>query len=155
MSDAAVCADGRLGDELAAILEPKLQVALDHPTRREILRVLHAEGACGLAEILHRLYPSIRSGVSYHVHVLREARSVVVDGSRPALRGRDEIFRSAVSDDPEVLAVLAVTKRSDRACRRPAKGNEPSGLLKMFRVPRSDRAISLSLRGGRKAKPAE
>jgi len=156
LSDAAVCADGRLGDDLAVILEPRLQDDLNHPTRREVLRVLHSKsGACGVTELLHQLHPLSRAEVGYHVRVLKEAGSIVADGTRPALRGRDEVFRSALSDDPEVLAVLAVTRQSDRERRRGAHKNKSSGLLKMFRVPHPDRAISLSIRSGRKAKSAE
>ena len=155
MGDAVVCADGRLDDELVAVLEPKLQDALNQPTRREILRVLHGkERACGVAEVLHQLHPLTRAEVSYHVQVLKEAAAVVADGSRPGLHGRDEVFRSALSEDPGVLAVLAVTRQSDRR-RRQGKGNKSSGLLKMFRIPHPERAISLSMRRGRKAKPAK
>ena len=95
MGDAVVCADGRLDDELVAVLEPKLQDALNQPTRREILRVLHGkERACGVAEVLHQLHPLTRAEVSYHVQVLKEPAAVVADGSRPGPR-RDNASTSS------------------------------------------------------------
>jgi DNA-binding transcriptional ArsR family regulator len=154
LSEAAVDADGRLGGELAEILEPSVRDALNHPTRRGILGVLHREGqACGVTEILGQLRPLSRAEVGYHLRVLRGAGVVVADGTRPSLRGRDDVFRSALADDPGVLAVLAVTAQWDRRRREGAGEGRSSGLLTMFRVPRTGRAIDLSLRSARKAKP--
>lgn len=156
MSEAGVCADGRLGDELAAILEPKVQDALDHPVRREILRVLHAKGQpCGFMELSGKLRPFARSVVSYHLRVLQGAGAVFVDGTQTALSGREMIYRSALGGDPGVLAALETTELPDRKRRQRMKGSNSTNLLKMFRVPRSQQAIRLSMRGDRKAKPTE
>lgn len=151
MSEAGACLDGRLADELAATLEPRLQDALNHPTRREILRVLHAsDRPCGVTEILGRLSPLTRGEVSYHLRVLREAGSVFDDGTRPAPGGREILYRSAVRGEAGVIAALWVTEQLD--CRRRKAGDEQrsSGVLAMFRVPRSDRAIRLRNWRGRK-----
>lgn len=156
MSEAGVCADGRLGDELAAALDPSIQDALNHPTRREILRVLHAkEKSCGFAEILSQLRPLARLEIVYHLRVLQGAGAIFLDGTQPALSGREMIYRSALADEPSALAALGITELPDRRHRQHMKGSKSSNLLKMFRVPRPAQAIRLSMRKDRKAKPAE
>ncbi len=144
MGEAGVCADGRLVDELAAILEPKLQDALNHPTRREILRVLHASEQPGsVTGILGKLPPLKRGEVTYHLQVLQNCGAVVSEGTRPGPGGRDALYRSEVADEPKVRAALRATEREDRRCREGAKRGGSSGVLTMFRVPRPDRTVSL------------
>lgn len=156
MSEAGVCMDGRLGDELAAALEPELQDALNHPTRREILRVLNRNGQpCSVTGILGKLPPLKRGEVRYHLQVLLDSGAVSTDRTRPAPGGRDILYRSALADDPAVRAVLGATEREDRRCRRVANGDGSSSLLTMFRVPRPERAIRLSNILGRKTDPEE
>lgn len=143
--------DGRLADELAATLEPKLQDALNHPTRREILRVLHAsERPCSVSAMLGKLSPLSRGEVRYHLHVLMDCEAVLRDGTRPALGGGEGLYSSELADDRKVRAVLRATERQDRKCRRGAEGEDSSGLLTMFRVPRPERTISLRNLLGRK-----
>lgn len=156
LSEAGVCADGRLGEEFVSSLEPRLQDALSHPVRREILRVLHAkEQPCGLGEFLGGLRSLARPEIVYHLEVLQAAGAVVVDGSRPCLRGRDDLYRSALTDHPGALAVLGVTELSDRKHREQVRKGKSSSHLTMFRVPRPAHTIRLRMRSGRKAKPAE
>jgi len=156
LSEAEVCVDGRLGDELAAVLEPKVQDALDHPLRREILRVLHAkEQPCGFMELVGKLRPFARPQISYHLRVLQGAGAVSADGTQPALSGRETIYRSALTGDAGALAALGATELPDRKRRQRMKGSNSTNLLKMFRVPRPERAIRLSMRADQKAKPTE
>ena len=151
MSEAEVCADGRLGDELAADLEPKVQDALDHPVRREILRVLHAkEQPCGFMELAGKLRPFAHPQVSYHLRVLQGAGAVFADGTQPALSGREMVYRSALAEDPGALAALRVTELPDRKRRHRMKRSNSTNLLKMFRVPSPQQAIRLSMRGDRR-----
>lgn len=146
LSEAGGCVDGRLADELAAILEPKLQDALNHPTRREILRVLHAsEQPCGVTEILGKLPPLKRGEVSYHLQVLQNCGAVA---GAP-------LYRSSVADDLKARAALRATEREDLRCRGAEKKGGSSGLLTMFRVPRPERTIRLSNLLGRKTDPKE
>jgi DNA-binding transcriptional ArsR family regulator len=156
LSEAEVCADGRLSDELAAILEPKVQDALDHPLRREILRVLHAkERPCGLMEVAGELRAFAQSEVSYHLRVLQGAGAVFADGAQPAVSGGGKIYRSTLAEDAGVIAALKVTELPDRKRWQHMKGGGSTNLLKMFRVPRPRQAIRLSMRSDRKAKPAK
>jgi DNA-binding transcriptional ArsR family regulator len=144
LSEAGACVDGRLADELAATLEPQLQDALNHPTRREILRILHAsDQACAVTGILDQLSPLTRSEISYHLRVLRDAGSIFDDGTRPAPGGREVLYRSALRAEAGVIAALWVTEQLD--CRRRKAGDEPrpSSALTMFRIPRPGRTIRL------------
>jgi DNA-binding transcriptional ArsR family regulator len=139
---------------LAADLEPKLQDALNHPTRREILRVLHASAsACSLDKFFDRLSPLGRGELSYHVEVLHRS-GLIFDVTRPAHGGREVLYRSVVGEDADVLAVLRATERQDRERRQAMGEDRPPGFLKMFRIPRPGRAISLRGRSERKATPS-
>ncbi len=152
MSEAGACVDGRLVDELAVILEPTLRDALNHPTRREIIRILHgSEEALGVDGILDKVSPLKRSEIDYHLQVLQGRGVVLEDGTRLALDSREPIYRSAIADDAKVRAALRVTERQDRR-RREGVGKGGSTVT-MFRVPRPDRTISLSNLLGRKKDP--
>jgi DNA-binding transcriptional ArsR family regulator len=148
MGDAGVLAmDGRLASELLAALEPKLQGALNHPTRREILRVLHVGGGRSIselsAELSAELSPLSRGEVSYHVQVLEDSESVAVDGARPAPGGQERLLCSTVAGSDQAQLVLRATLRSDRKLPRRAPEAEPAGALTMFRVPRAGRTVRL------------
>lgn len=152
MSDAGVLAgDGRLATELVAALEPRLQDALNHPTRREILRVLHAGSRPrSLSEVLEELRPLSRAEVSYHVQVLEDAECVEVEGTWPSPGGRERLLQSAIVANEQARLVLVVTQSSDREHRQ--EGDHSSSFLTMFRVPRPTRTISLRM--GRRRKEA-
>lgn len=156
MSGAAIYMDGQLEDELVSALEPRLRDALNHPVRRGILRVLHGKGQpCGLSVILSGLRLVARSEVSYHLQVLQTTGAVVFRGSRPAPSNGASLYQSSLTDNPAVLSILGATELPDRRHRQRAKRDKPSNLLKMFRIPRPEHAIRLSMRGDRKSKPAE
>jgi hypothetical protein len=145
--------DGRLAADLSASLEPRLQDPLNHPTRREILRVLNAgRKAQTITAIVAKLPPLTRGEISYHVQVLQDSECVAVDGTRPALRGRERLLRSAVGDCEQALLVLGATQRSDRV-HRARKGGGSSSLLTMFRIPRPGRTIRLGR--SRRAEPKQ
>ncbi len=138
---------GRLSTDLAASLEPSLQDALNHPLRRSILRALHARGCPrGVAEILGDLSPFTRGEVGYHLQILLRSGSVVDDGTRPGLAGRERLYESRLAGDPRVAAVLRATTEFDREHRRAQAGQRSPGLLTMFRIPRPTRTIRLGLR---------
>jgi DNA-binding transcriptional ArsR family regulator len=151
LREARACADGRLADELAVTLEPTLQDALNHPTRRSILRVLHQqESSCSVTAIVGKLAPVRRSEIVYHLQVLQDCGAVFVDGTRPAPGGRDSVYLSSLADDGKVQGALRATERQDHKRRHGVNGRPSSGLLTMFRVPRPERTIRLSNLLGRK-----
>jgi DNA-binding transcriptional ArsR family regulator len=150
LSEVGVCMDGRLTDKLAVTLEPKLQDALNHPTRRDILRVLRQKESCSGTAILGELPPLKRGEVVYHLQVLQECGAIFVDGAHPATGGRDRLYQSGLVDDAKVRGVLRATERQDGKRRHRANRAPSSGLLTMFRVPRPERSIRLSNLLGRK-----
>lgn len=155
MRDTGLTADdGRLGADLLATLEPGFQDPLNHPTRRDILRVIHEDGRpCAVGEIVADLDPLKHGEVAYHAQVLKDAECVEAVGSRPAPGGEEQILASLVAASEAVLAVLRSTRHSDRNLRRrmPAE-KSPPGVMAMFRVPRPTYSIRLL---NRRRRPSE
>lgn len=144
MDDAGLLeADGGLAGDLLAALDSKLQDALNHPTRREILRVLHAGGARSVGELVAELSPASRGEVSYHLQALEDSECVVADGSRSAPGGEERLLRSTLADSEQAQLVLRATRRLDRKLpQRPPEAGS-TGALTMFRVPRPGRTVRL------------
>jgi DNA-binding transcriptional ArsR family regulator len=144
--------DGRLAMDFAAQLEPRLQDALNHPTRRDILRALHGGGrALGVGEILNDLHPLTRGEVSYHARVLEDSGCTSADGARPAAEGGERRFQSTVAESDQALLVLRATQRSDRRYRQRASEAQSFSPLTMFHLPHPDRAVRLLNRHSREA----
>lgn len=143
MGEAGILVEGgRLADDLVAALDGGLQDALNHPTRRGILRVLHESGRPrSVTEVLHELRPLRAGEVDYHVRVLQAADCVAVEGTRPAPGGGERLLRSTLADSDQALLVLRVTRRSDREHRQEADSS--SNLRTMFRMPWPGRTVSL------------
>lgn len=146
-ADSVEDGDGRLEARMAAMLDLKLQDALDHPVRRELLRALGQDGgAKDVAEIGADLRGIRLSQIGYHLQVLRRSGSVVSIGGPGVDRNRPR-YASQVSGDGQVRAVLRATERWDRERREVALRAGASPLLTMFRVPRP--AVTIRLRGRR------
>lgn len=143
-TDSVAAGDGRLPARLAAPLEPKLQDALDHPVRREVLRTLNGDGRSrSVAEIGRALRAFPPGQLDYHLQVLRRSGAVAsLPADLGAVQSRARIA-SSVSDDGRVRAVLRATEKWDRERREAAVEANSSPLLTMFRVPRPVRTIRL------------
>ncbi|MDX6636277.1 MAG: Helix-turn-helix domain [Solirubrobacterales bacterium] len=145
MRDGGLTADdGRLAADLLATLEVGLQDALNHPTRRDILRALHEDRRSrSVSEILGDLAPLRRGEVAYHAQVLKDSECVGVESSRPAPWGREQVLASLVTASDQVQLILRVTRHTDQNHRqRTATGKSP-GLMAMFRVPRPTHSVRL------------
>jgi DNA-binding transcriptional ArsR family regulator len=153
MGDAGVLSDdGRLAADLVATLEPQLQDALNHPTRRDILRVLQrSTQPRSITDIVAALPQLGRGEISYHAQVLEDSGCVFVDSHRRCPGGQERLLRSAVADSGQAMLVLGATERSDREHRRRAAAEPPSSQLTMFRIPRPARTIRLLGRRRREA----
>jgi DNA-binding transcriptional ArsR family regulator len=128
-------------------LEPRIEDALGHPLRREILRTLNVDGrARGLPALAAELSPFTASEVSYHVLVLREAGLIVSDSSVAAPSGRQRAYRAAIAESASALAVLRANEQPDRELLRLGSQRSSSRLLSMFRAPRPMHSIRLSAR---------
>jgi DNA-binding transcriptional ArsR family regulator len=153
MGDAGLLAeDGRLAADLVATLEPQLQDALNHPTRRDILRVLQGSSeASSITDLVTALPQLGRGEISYHAQVLEDSGCVETDGTRRCPGGEERLLRSAVTDSGQALLVLGATERSDREHRRRLASEPAANQLTMFRVPRPARTIRLLGRRRREA----
>jgi hypothetical protein len=145
MRDAGLTADdGRLAAEMLAVLEPELQDALNHPTRREILRALHDESRSrSVTEMLDDLAPLRRGEVAYHALVLRDSECVGVVGNRTASGAQEQVLASLVAGSDEVQLVLRVTRHLDRNHLQRSAGESSPGLMAMFRIPNPTRTVRL------------
>jgi len=106
---------GRLPIELAELLSPPAQHALNHPLRREIMRSLHqSEGTRSAAEIVSTKLP--RTGVTlvnYHAGVLANCKLIDLATTEAAGDGLVRRYASTVSDDVQIIAVLGATEPLD------------------------------------------
>ena len=145
MRDGGLTADdGRLGPDLLASLEIGLQDALNHPTRRDILRVLSEDNRSrSVSEIVDGLAPLRRSEVAYHAQVLKDSECVGVEGSRPAPGGHEQVLASRVTRSNEVMLILRVTRHSDQDHRERTAAVQSPGLMAMFRLPRPGSSVRL------------
>ena len=113
---------GRLTPEARSVMalheRQKLQDALDHRLRRNLLRLLHElTPPCTVEEIIASnpdlFDPVSRSEASYHVSILERGGAIESAGALIAGAWEVPMYVSAVSDDPVVLEVLAMTAVRD------------------------------------------
>lgn len=133
--------------DLAARLEPRLQTALSHSLRREILRALDGGGRFrSVGEFLPELVPCTRGAVAYHLRVLCSVGAIVGDGDSEATANGQPAYKSLVAEDAGVRAALRATEQWDLERRRGEMEETASPLLTMFRLPRAVRTIRLKAR---------
>jgi Helix-turn-helix domain len=138
--------DGRLAADLAATLHPKLQDALDHPVRREVLRTLNRfDRARTVSEIGAQL-PFRLGQLGYHLQILRRSSVVSAEPAEAAAGTGRPRYVSQVSTDSAVCSVLRATESWDRERSEAVARETPSPLLTMFRIPRPVRTIRLRSR---------
>jgi DNA-binding transcriptional ArsR family regulator len=136
--------DGHLPPRLAVALDRKLQDALDHPIRREVLRTLHRNlRSCTVAEIRAELRAFQLSQLSYHLQVLRRSGTVASNQGQVGVGPTRAHYASEVFDDGTIRAALRATQKGDEERREAAVAANASSFLTMFRVPRPVRAIRL------------
>lgn len=96
-----------------------LITALNHRTRRRMLRLLHAdEEPLSPARMAERLDRSM-SSVSYHITVLRGYRAIDLVGEQQVRGAIEHFYVSKVADDPTVLRVLKETEAEDEIADAP------------------------------------
>jgi DNA-binding transcriptional ArsR family regulator len=105
----------RLPEELVGGLAPNARYALNHPTRRGILRELHRDSTVPRTpdELLPLFPGASRSTIAYHGSILEECGGVRITAA-PAERGASaRSFVSVVAADPEYHRVLVATEQLD------------------------------------------
>jgi DNA-binding transcriptional ArsR family regulator len=139
--------DDRFPGQLAAELEPKLQDALDHPVRRELLRILNRSARSqGMAELRTELSALRPSQLRYHLQVLRRSELVAASSAASNGDGGGPRFASEVVDDGDIRVILRATEGRDRERKETLAAAGGALHLTMFRIPRPVHTIRL---GGR------
>lgn len=92
-----------------------LAMALDHPLRRELLRILDNGEVLSPEHLTEIVATRSLSNVAYHVKVLADCGALAL--SRRELSGEpgEHLYVSRVSDNQKVAAILKETKDEDRA----------------------------------------
>ena len=92
----------------AADNDESLLRALNHPTRRKVLRHMRHSGGAVSPRRLSEVMGEPLSNISYHVRVLFESEAISLSGTAP-VRGTTEHFYIFDITEPWALAVLGVT----------------------------------------------
>jgi DNA-binding transcriptional ArsR family regulator len=88
-----------------------LLVALRHPVRRDILRVMASEDAISPREVASALHQPL-SNVSYHVRVLADCAAVSLVSTKP-VRGSMQHFYCLAIEAPWARHVLGLDAKDD------------------------------------------
>lgn len=106
----------RLPLELAELLTPPLEHALNHPLRREVLRALNrGERPRSAAELVSDCQPATSvTLINYHAAVLERCDLVRVIENDVAGQGFSRQYASNVAEDVQVIAILSATEALDR-----------------------------------------
>lgn len=106
----------RLPLELAELLTPPLEHALNHPLRREILRALNeSDEPLSAAELVAASLPKTSvTLVNYHASVLETCDLVRIAENELAGESPVRRYASTVTEDVQILAVLGATEALDR-----------------------------------------
>jgi hypothetical protein len=107
--------DRRLPANLAGQLPMEIQDALQHPFRRQLLRVLNGGGRRLSAAELSNAgpVPSPISRTSYHLLVLTSSGLLETAGSESSGASRKQFFSSRPDQSDVVMQVLGDTAQSD------------------------------------------
>jgi DNA-binding transcriptional ArsR family regulator len=104
----------KLPPEVVAGLAPHQQRALDHPIRRQILRVLsRSSGPQTLAELCEGIPGTGLSTIGYHLLVLEECAFVSVSGVLTGPGDAERNFTSNIADNRVVITALRETQKLD------------------------------------------
>lgn len=108
----------RKGSKKDGRISALLLGALNHPVRREALRLLHQMGGPGSAGQLSKAMKADVSQVSYHLKVLN-AEGVLKQVDEEKVRGATrKFFASRVSDNARLISILNDTEVDDRWLRK-------------------------------------
>jgi DNA-binding transcriptional ArsR family regulator len=108
-----------LGIGPSARITTELIQILNHPVRREALRLLHRapNGQMGGGQIRKAMAEGVPA-VGNHVRIMREAGAIVICDERPVRNVKEKWYESLVFMIPTVVAVLDETEVEDALIRR-------------------------------------
>jgi DNA-binding transcriptional ArsR family regulator len=106
-------------NEASAGITTELIRMLNHPVRREALRLLHRapHGQMGGTQMSQAMIESVQT-VNNHLKILRDARAIVLCDELQVGPVKEKWHESLVSTIPTVVAVLDETEAEDALIRR-------------------------------------
>ena len=106
----------RLPLELAELLTPPLEHALNHQLRREVLRALNrSDRPRSAAELVTACLPKTSvTLLNYHAAVLERCDLVRAIENEVAGDGFSRRYSSNVAEDVQIIAILSATEALDR-----------------------------------------
>lgn len=107
-----------LGEPSARITTELIRM-LNHPVRREALRIIHQapDGQVGGNQLSRAITESVQS-VNNHLRVLRGAHAIVICDEVRVRNAKEKWYESLVAGIPTVLSVLNETETEDAMIRR-------------------------------------
>ncbi len=96
-------------------MSPALLLALGHPLRREILRLLHGQEAAQSPTEFKEVINAPLTIVSYHARVLSKLDVIRLVRTRPSRGSTQHFYVSTVADNKQVAAILASTEEDDKS----------------------------------------
>jgi DNA-binding transcriptional ArsR family regulator len=104
--------------------------ALNHPTRRRILRLLLDRGQRLSPVEMARKLKTALGETSYHVRILCDRHAVKAAGTRQVRGAMQRFYEAAIEEDPPIEALLEETRETDeahaaKARRKPRKPGKP------------------------------
>jgi hypothetical protein len=105
----------RLPIEFAELLDPPVEHALNHPLRRDILRVLNErDGPRSAGEIAVESLPKTAvTLINYHASVLATCDVVRIAEDEPSGQSLARRYASNVANDAQIVAILGATESLD------------------------------------------
>jgi|GEM_PF-1577768 len=99
-------------------MSPMLIRALDQPTRREALRLLHRSDEGMSAVQMSAGIDDVSTNISYHLKVLTDLGAIAQVSERQVRGVPEKFFESKVSGHDQVGAILADTEDDDKWLRK-------------------------------------
>jgi DNA-binding transcriptional ArsR family regulator len=126
-TEGEMAAGGKRRDEDEGRRRADLISAIDHPSRRRMLRTLLDGGErLSSVELARELSLSL-GDASYHVRVLHCLRAVKPAGKRRVRGAIQRFYRATVENDPPIEALLDETRAFDESPGRSRVGRSTRG----------------------------
>lgn len=102
----------RRGKNVSVDWDARLK-ALNHPSRRVVLRWLHTKGAADSPSRVGERFEVPLSRLSYHFTCLRLGDLIALESEKARRGAMEHLYASQVADDPIVLSLLEETRAGD------------------------------------------
>lgn len=106
------------GARTAGRMTGALIAALNHPVRREALRLLHQKGGELSATDMSRTIKKTSTAISHHLKVLAETGAAELVFEQRVRGATQRFYESKVDKHQRIQEILADTRRDDERVRR-------------------------------------